>query len=600
MSVTPSYNHDAEVLVYNYKSRVTEPDELAATSISFSGPPSSPNVDPLSTDTISLREAITSITVNKTKGQPQGTFAISLKPTKEWTEIIVPGSWCAIFMQDETLTDDDLSSDGANDDPDLEDNVLSPLKMIGVIIGVRVSKVRDGNGAFSLTYTITGYDFGYALLSSIYINYSLQPDVASGKLKAPFSEIKVPNDQSIIGDPALNVQRVLQGWSVMSSDGVPGNLGAGIAAPPIRMQVPDDVADLVNSGTEVLQFISAAIGIDNRTDKSFTPGDDGICDEFGFLLAGQKMFQIWEVVSNNTLWGMINQYLNSIMNEAYCDLHVTNNPDGSTTIKPALIVRQKPYNTPDFDKYWTFENAQYAQKKLDRTMFVDLPATTLPDEKVLSYDIGYSEQERTNFIEVNAFDKDIAVNSFGAFNDINRPKFEEGSITRCGLRPMIQMGNDYGALRGNIQETGAWSPLIMDWWFNANRYASGTVELIGINQHIAIGENFILPLENILAHIESYTHTFTVDKESGNRLFRTSIDFTRGIRADSTSSQYNFIYGETKFNNQTAIKVLSGAKPAESIFEQDVSDRVSMTKLGNQPASGANPSLNSLASKIKI
>lgn len=589
-ATTPSYTHDAEVLVFNFQTRATESAELSASTLPLGGPPGG-TPGPMDTTRVSLREAIISISCNKSKGEPQGSFAITLKPTQEWTEIIVPGSWCAIFMKDSSITDADLNA-VAKVDPNEATNFISPLKMVGIVMSVRVNKQRDNTGAYTLTYTLTGYDFGYALLSSIYVNYSLQSDVAEGKLKAPFSELKIPNNQEVIGDPALNVQRVLQAWSVMSNNGVPGNLGAGIAAPPIRMKIPSDLASFMGTGTEVLSFISTAIGVDTRPDKTFTPADNGQVTEFDFKLAGVKFFQVWEVVSNNSLWGMINQYLNSILNEAYCDLHIVNNSNGSTSIRPALIVRQQPYSTPDYDTYWNFENATFApplqSPKYNRTMLVDVPATTIPDEKVLNYDIGYSDQERVNFIEVNAFTKDHARNNFGAFNDINRPKFEEGSITRAGLRKKIFMGADYGALWGNIQETGAWSPLLMDWWFNSNRYANGTVECIGLMQHIALGENFILRQENLLGHIVSYTHTLTVDKDSGHKTFRTNIDFIRGIKADSNQSQYNFIYGDAKFSSKAISQVLSSSTSSASIFEQDVSDRVSLTKTGKQTT--GNPS----------
>lgn len=584
---TKSYAHDAEVVVFNYQTRATEKSSLQGLSVLASGLEPE-GADPMATTRISLREAITSIQVSKTKGQPQGTFVITLKPSQEWTKIIVPGSWCAIFMADRPLRQDDISSDAVKDTT--TGNVLCPLKMLGIIMAVRVQKHRDANGATTLTYSITGYDYGYVFLSSIYINHTFQSDVSQGLIKGPFADINFPTDNTTYGNPAVNVQRILQGWSILSQSGVPGNLAAGIAPPSIRMIIPDDVADFFGTGNEVLQLVSSVIGVDQRDDKVVDVGDDGQSDDFTFKLIGEKFFMIWQLIINNTLWGMINQYLNPILNEAYCDLHAVENsdPDSLTAVaegqtalalKPLLVVRQIPFNTPSYDKYWEDSAANAGTtSKFEVTQYVTLPSTTIPPEKVLGYDIGYSDYDRINFVEVNGFDKDLAKNSPGAFNDVNLPRFEEGSINRFGLRTKVIFGADYGAVRGNIAETGFWSPLLMDWWFNGNRFANGTIECIGLIEHIAIGENVILDNEKILGHIESYTHSFTVD-ENGNRLFRTQIDFVRGVSSDSTESQIKYIYGDAVFGGNFAIKVGGAAAKTQdkSIFQKDVDDRASFT-----------------------
>ena len=67
-----NYNHDAEVIVYNYKTRATETSSFGGISLPGGN-------DPLATDTISIKEAIINITLTKTKTQPQGSFMITLK-----------------------------------------------------------------------------------------------------------------------------------------------------------------------------------------------------------------------------------------------------------------------------------------------------------------------------------------------------------------------------------------------------------------------------------------------------------------------------------------------------------------------------------------
>jgi len=575
-----SYAHDAEVLVYNYQTRATEKGPLSGFSIGGSKP------DPMATTTVSLREAITSISIEKAKGNPQGTFMITLKPTKEWTKILVPGSWCSIFMSDKSLTQADLNNKAATEK---DGSITSPLKMIGIIMAVRVQKQVDGNGAVTLTYSISGYDFGYVFSASIYINHVFQADVNAGILRGPLSQLSFPKDREAYADPAVNVTRVLQAWSLMEGAQTI-TFATDTSPPPIRMELPKAVTELVGTGKDVLQFVNTVIGVDKRKSKVVSEGDkDGISSDFIHDLVGEKFFMVWQLIVNNSLWGMINQYLNPTLNEAYTDLHVVRSATGSLTVRPMLVVRQIPFNTPDYAKYWESQKrdgAASAPTMYPVTNYADLPRTILPEVKVLNYDIGYSDYDRVNFVEVNGFDIDSARNSPGAFNSVNRPRFEEGSIRRFGLRTKVLFGADYGGVRGNIAETGYWSPLLMDWWFNGNRYANGTIECVGLGHHIAVGENVQLSSEKILGHIEGYTHNFHVD-ENGNRIFRTTISFCRGINSDSNATQFKYVYGDANFGGDALISSgVAGSKPIPqdaSIFEDDVERRVTYTELRKIP-----------------
>ena len=591
-----SYAHDAEVIVFNYVLRATEMDTFGTTV-------GGKQVDVMDTESVSLREAITSIQVSKTKQQPQGTFMITLKPTKEWTKILVPGSWCAIWMSDKPLKESDLTNVATLDDIG---NAYCPLKMVGVIMSVRVQKQRDSNGAYALTYSISGYDFGYVFTSSIYINHMFQADVLAGKLQGAMMELGYSHDKEAYGDPVENVGRVLAAWSIMATKPslvfAAGSLD--VKPPKTRMEIPAKAAWLLgrggsgtglgSTGLDVLEFIDTAIGVDKRKNKVVDIKDTDT-PEFIPKLLGEKFFMVWQLIVNNTLWGMINQYLNPLMNEAYCDLHVTwKKPGlmtpGSFVVTPMLIVRQIPFNTPDFDKYWDImpkEAGEKTPEKYNVTNLVELPKTILTEEKVLSYEIGYSDYTRYNFIELNGFDIDIDKHSFGAFNNVNRPQFLEGSIRRSGLRPKVEFGVDYGVVRGNISETGYWTAVVMDWWFNSNRYANGTIECIGLLHHIAVGENIMLAKEKILGHIEAYTHSFIVDA-NGERTFRTSIEFSRGVSSDSTSTMFKYVYGDTNFGGEEMVSInpSAGFPPAgteqyqeSSIFEDDVRERVTYTEL---------------------
>lgn len=580
-----SYAHDADVIVFNYDAR--SPSSVLGMS------------NTMSTTKVSLRDAIISIQCNKTKSSPQGSFSISLKPTQDWAQVIVPGSWCAIFMSDRKLTSEDYTASASlvtvNANNSSVDNVISPLKMIGMIMGVRVQKQRNGDGAFVVNYSVSGYDFGYVFTSQIYINHLFQEFVGTGKLMASFANVAYPVDSDIFGDPATNVNRVLNAWSTFSQSGLPFSPESKIKPPSVRLQIPDDVAELFGTGTEVLQFIGAGIGIDNRTEKVMSLDDNGKASEFDPKLLGEKGFWIWKLILHNTLWGMINEYLNPLMNEAYCDLHPvrSSNPiaklnplSTSATLAPMLIVRQIPFSTPNYKKIWieTLGVAAAAKQPFPVTKLNELPRTAIPTDKVLSFDIGYSDYDRTNFVEINGFLINGPKNGIdsGPFNAANPPAYNEESIKRLGLRPKIIMGADYGVTRDKLETAGLWRPLLVDWWFNANKFANGTVECIGLSEHIALGENIELVNEGILGHIESYTHTFTVDSNTGNKIFRTSIEFVKGISSDSTSLAYKYVYGELDAPGVGFSAISNALGNQESIVTDDIQKRVSFTSNGDK------------------
>lgn len=566
-----SYNHDAEVIVYNYKNR--DPDLLV-------GPLSAASFDVSETKEIKIGHAITGITCTKSKSSPYGSFSITLKPTSEWTKIIVPGSWCAIFMSNTSIDQTRLNNKAIK----VGDNYACPLKMVGLIMAVRVSKGISQDGAVTTTYTLNGYDFGYLFTSSIYVNQLFQAQVLAGKYDAVWSNLTFPDNDSAIGDPVLNINRILNAWSEISSSSISVGASIDVKPPSIRIVVPGDVAKLLGTKKEVIGFILTAIGLDNRKGEKVIPIKGGSAENFEPELIGQKYFEPRRLIINNTLWGMINEYMNPTLNEAYCDLHVCKAEDisslsnlgsfasiasgaaaGSQVVQPIFVMRQIPFSTPQYKQIVPAAAIQVVPSPPGNlypvTLLTDLPKTIIPAHKVIQYDVGFSEYERVNFTELNAFDINVQQKSFGSIQTDNKPTWEDGAIKRFGLRPKVVYGADYGfSATDKLNTANRWRGLIRDWFFNNHRYVNGTVECIGLDEHIAIGENLVLEKENLLAHIESYTHTFTVDNESGSKIFRTSIEFTKGLSAKSNSLMFTTVYGS----------VLASVAPEPSIFEDDM------------------------------
>jgi len=110
----------AAVLVWNYIDRIGT--EGMTSSPESSGVDDLTGVEPTIISTLSC----ISISTSKSKGQPEGSFQIVLAPTKDWVSTLTAGSWLAILMSNDPITQDDLKS--AN---------KSQVKMIGKIESVR-------------------------------------------------------------------------------------------------------------------------------------------------------------------------------------------------------------------------------------------------------------------------------------------------------------------------------------------------------------------------------------------------------------------------------------------------------------------------------
>ena len=113
-----------------------------------------------------------------------------------------------------------------------------------------------------------------------------------------------------------------------------------------------------------------------------------------------------------------------------------------------------------------------------------------------------------------------------------------------------------------------WAELMREWYFGTHRMLNGTIVIHGTTPYIGIGENIrfdaglLNPTPNmneatvnshknqfILAHIESVSHSFTVNDE-GARSYRTTIQFVRGI----VTRENGTLFGEGMLD-QDAMKV---------------------------------------------
>lgn len=142
-------NPNALVFIYNYQ------DRLGDVKL---------NEDPFSVEQIILNStSLKSVTTQKSKSNPAGSFEFRLAPTKNWVTEITPGSWCVILMSNKKIDDTAKYGGGKVDE--------SSFKMLGRIESVRcVINTNQANGAQNTEFIVTGSDWGTIFNSKFYVD----------------------------------------------------------------------------------------------------------------------------------------------------------------------------------------------------------------------------------------------------------------------------------------------------------------------------------------------------------------------------------------------------------------------------------------------
>src|ERR1035437_7076623 len=136
----------AAIIIWNYNDRLGVNDTDAGTLN---------DVDETIVSTISC----TSIHTSKSKGSPEGSFQVTLAPTKNWVSEITSGSWCVILMSNSPITEYQLK----HADPNF-------VKMIGKIEHTTCEVHVNEEGARQTRYTISGTDWGHIFNNVMYID----------------------------------------------------------------------------------------------------------------------------------------------------------------------------------------------------------------------------------------------------------------------------------------------------------------------------------------------------------------------------------------------------------------------------------------------
>lgn len=247
--------------------------------------------------------------------------------------------------------------------------------------------------------------------------------------------------------------------------------------------------------------------------------------------------------NNVPVWSILNQYLNPAINEMYMCLRA----NSTGNVMPTFIARQFPFTTRI-----TAEGAALDESQLATTEFLTLPTWGIDPVMVNHVDVGRSDALRFNFVHVYGssatpgFDKTQII--------YNPPIRDELDMSRSGLRPYMATVPIWV---GDVinHDAGKWMAVLSDFLMGQHMTLTGTMNSIGIQAPICIGDN--VEWDGDTYHIESLSHSCSIDG-NGNKTFNTSLSLSHGIRtnpiADDTGNPDTGIYSfllpsdETTFN----------------------------------------------------
>ena len=249
----------------------------------------------------------------------------------------------------------------------------------------------------------------------------------------------------------------------------------------------------------------------------------------GKSLQGWKIFGV-EDFNQKKIWSILQSYLNGAINEAYTTTRI--GPDGR--VYPTVIFRQKPFNSDHFDapKGKRKDLAKQNPPSIPVTRFSSLPRWRVSPDLIYSIDLGKDEVGRINYVQL--FGRAVAINA-----DVNQAIqaqnifFDQKDIERHGLKPAIITSNfDYpqSASLSDLQAR-KWSYMLFDMLNGMHLKESGTIVCYGIKDPICVGDN--IEFDNAIYHIESVSHHMSISRETGKKIFRTTLTVSFGTDIDS-------------------------------------------------------------------
>lgn len=482
------------------------------------------------------------VSCSATKSSHLSQLSATLLPSEHLNLLaeIMPGDWVFAWMMhgreaQQSVVRKIRDGKPANDWHD-------GLKFVGRANGPRKQISQDPNGGVRTTrYSLTAVGF-WELDATLYYEPHLANRVPTlglhwARIGANVNKLIRENGQGIGVTQALTFF-----LDLLMGQGVPVNLSRGNEDPRLRATagldapysyiVPTPVGQLLGQTektkaggllayADILEFVYGVQRYGDLDSATGTP-EAQIFNPEGTRTPGSRRYTGTDLMgtfiptapqfTNNSVWSILNQYLNSAVNELYTCLRV--NADGK--VMPTLVARQLPFSS------------ELAPSSIATTRFLDLPRWRLHPILIKRADLGRSGMQRVNFVHVYGDSGRGKPSEMTAQVVRYPPKRDDLDIARNGFNPMMKTVScaETDILQGGPEK---WMALIADIVMGQHMTLSGLTELIGIQAPICPGDN--VELDGAVLHIESVSHRCSISAD-GKKSFTTTLALSYGVAAE--------------------------------------------------------------------
>jgi hypothetical protein len=538
------------------------------------------------------------VTVSNSKSSPVSTFSCTLKQGDiNYLTAVAPGDYVIVNMVNWETKAMQIRERALGQKPinRADDGFKGLFKILNVNMVLNVSD--DGMKQYQVQITGRGFD---EFNNVLYFNPAMPKAVDDSKGLLFLNAFD--NWEDLLKDKEKNnvqfllkeiIKRTIgQGLKVIDKDTKLNQV--------LSYQIPVQVANLlgINNGKHIADINKYYFGIWNPSFKSNTglPSYNGFTSFFqsenaandginafyntgdGNKLQGSRQiaFQDFQQVK---VWSLIQDYSNPVLNESYTCYRL----GLDNKVYPTLVVRQKPFSNRSYENFVVNNsNGGTSSDIANNTKFLDLPRWKISPDLIKSINLGRSDSGRINFVQVFSRSQSIDP-KFNAAAQIEQGNFfeDKNDVRRNGRKPFIVTCNyDYPGADSELRAR-QWTLLVADWVLNGHLKMNGSMQTVGIEEPICIGDN--LEFDGIVYHIESVSHSIGINN-NGIKFFRTNFSLSMGI-SDKSSDEIP-VYSEMdhtdaytrRLDDSKKEKVLPGFSDTQDLPSRTEGEEINETK----------------------
>ncbi len=441
-----------------------------------------------------IEEEISSLRISKSIEQPSSTFSVNLLPSRNWKQVLSPGDWVILYIQDD-FQDKDRYKEGKNNNKN--------MMLVGNIDRIsRSLQKNEDDDKVELRYVISGRGFGKVFEETDvwYDPYAVQRDTLNRVILAGAGF-------ELVGSPDKMVDSLID---IFLGNGA--NLKTGRTNDLNNWRIPSALAKVFNAGKDKAKFHD----ILKRNIQSNLPG--------------YKARQMITLGSNGSLYDMMKRSSNELVNELYFE----ETRDNQGNVFPTVFLKPRPLNTPFFETHIGNDSSKKLMlEKLNNSVktlqkLSDENYLEIHPSEIIYEDMGKDDHSRFNLYWLRPINSVEHVFAYAANNNetqgFSNPTFLGPSIERHGLKRFDQIlefchVNGTGAEQDAASvgpEIALWKGFMLQLYdqnYANHLYETGTIECTGVLEAELGKALVILPTsqdaKKKIYFIEGYEHEWS-------------------------------------------------------------------------------------------